>query len=347
MSEDLDLFYLYAAIAPLLSGRLLFRLYLKKKKDSRNDLSYVVTWNLVATGFLLLTLFFFSETYFRFFVDTTDSFGLSKITQRWGRRHYVLNNLRARDNQDYQRKLSGQRRISFIGDSFTAGHGVKNVEDRFVNIIRKSTPNLEVHAIAANGLETIHEIDLIGKLSSSDGYEFDVVVLVYNLNDIAPRIPQTAEVYEKIAQISTDLNYFISESYFLNALYFRSMFLQNPDLGAYYNYLQHSYQSPRWEEQKADLLKLKRTVDGQGAKLLVVTFPFLHNLSEGYEFQEAHDRLNKMWLSLEVPHLDLLEVMASGGQSLVVNDYDAHPNELAHLIAANAIADFLKNHIQK
>ena len=79
---------------------------------------------------------------------------------------------------DYSLELSGKRRITFIGDSFTAGHGVADVEERFVNQIRTMRPDLEIHAIARNGWDTSHEIDNLEKLWQLC-YEFDQAVLVY------------------------------------------------------------------------------------------------------------------------------------------------------------------------
>ena len=49
-----------------------------------------------------------------------------------------------------------------------------------------------------------------------------------------------------------------------------------------------------------------------------------------------------MWERLSVPHLDLLDVFeGEPPEDLVVNPYDAHPNEHAHRLAAAAILRFL------
>jgi hypothetical protein len=47
-----------------------------------------------------------------------------------------------------------------------------------------------------------------------------------------------------------------------------------------------------------------------------------------------------------VPHLDLLPVYVDYADAeLVVNRFDAHPNEFAHSLAAEAIGRFLKKEI--
>ena len=55
-----------------------------------------------------------------------------------------------------------------------------------------------------------------------------------------------------------------------------------------------------------------------------------------------HEELDRFWRQLGVPHLDLLPVYAGiPGQELVVNPYDAHPNEYANRLAAKAVGKFL------
>ena len=74
-------------------------------------------------------------------------------------------------------------------------------------------------------------------------------------------------------------------------------------------------------------------------KFLVTTFPFLNSLGPQYRFQAAHDRLDQYWKAQGVPHLDLLSVYANSRPAdVMVNRFDAHPNERAHAMAAAAIA---------
>ena len=59
-----------------------------------------------------------------------------------------------------------------------------------------------------------------------------------------------------------------------------------------------------------------------------------------------HQRLDDFWHSIDVPRLDLLPVFAPyPARKLVVNAHDAHPNELAHALAAEAIARFLEQRL--
>ena len=138
--EEFDSFYLGILIIPFFLGSVLyyFSLYQKNTKP----LTYLLSWNLIFTLMLTSIVFLCGETYYRFFVDRTQGFGGVKLNERWGRRYYSFNNLQIRDNQDYFQKRNPEKkqRISFLGDSFTEGLGIKNVDERFANIIRNHSP---------------------------------------------------------------------------------------------------------------------------------------------------------------------------------------------------------------
>ena len=183
--NDFDGFYVLVLGVPLALAGLLVWLYKNRSRHNFQGRGFVISWNVLLTITLLTTVFFGFETYYRFFLDTTTSFANDKISQRWGERHYQMNNFMARDNVDYRIPLAnGVTRVSFLGDSFTVGYGLKNVEDRFANIIRRIRPDIEIHVLAGNGLETDEQLGRLQKLKEYDGYEFDHIVLVYNLNDI-------------------------------------------------------------------------------------------------------------------------------------------------------------------
>lgn len=345
--HEYDAFFIFCLLVPII---LLFGLLLFYRSRGRLKISktvFLIIWNSWIVILLLSFFFLFGEVYYRFFVDTTDSFGLNKITQRWMQRHYKPNNFYARDNIDYHLEIeSGKRRVTFLGDSFTAGHGIKDVDDRFPNIIRDANPNYEVHVLADNGMESINQLELLQKLMN-EGYQFDIVVLIYNLNDISYLIPNTNEIYDRVYAFHDNMNYFEKNSYFLNTQLFRYFAWQNPDILNYYEFVKDAYFSERWHQQEQVLGQIKSLIESNGGKLLVVTFPFFHNNNEDYKFEKVHDKLERFWSEWLVPNLDLDPEFSKYKKSeLVVNKFDAHPNEYANIIAATAIKGFLKNNLQ-
>lgn len=331
---------------PAILGTSLFLFFANSNSTKRNQ-----RWSRLVVGNALVFLFLCSlallsgETYLRFFNDTTDSFGLTKSTARWFERHFQLNSSGFRDSIKYTTIIPpGKRRVTFIGDSFTAGHGVPNVEDRFANEIRGEIPNCEVHVVAQCGWDTGHQIRDFMRWEQF-GYQTDLVVLVYCLNDITDIVPEWQEISERIYSSSRP-GFFFEHSYFLNTLFYRWKAASIPDVSNYYEFVRDNYQGPIWEMQKQRLKFLRDRVHSQGGQFLIVTFPFLHALGPDYEYRSIHKRLDEYWNELNVPHLDLLSVYKSSlPHEVTVNAHDAHPNERAHKMAARAIAVFLDKHL--
>jgi hypothetical protein len=347
MIEDFNGFYICVILLPIVLG---MGLYYGRKYINSSKTMYVVLWNLLITLTLLFTLFAGMETWYRFFVDTTDSYGLNMITQRWFKKHYEYNNIGIRDNVVYypRRDPSKKHRITFFGDSFTEGHGVKEVDDRFVNIIRNSNPEWEVQTMAKKGNETNNEIESLNAYIDNN-FELDYVVLCYCLNDISYLMPESKLVYDRIYGVyKKEMGFLDSSSYFVNTYYFRLRGSKDPAIYNYYNFVKKAYNGKDWDKQKEALEYFRKQTESREARLIVVTFPFLSSLGKNYEYETIHKNLDNFWKSQKIPHLDLLPVYRNLDPSdLVVNKYDAHPNEYAQKLAADAINHFLAKEIQK
>jgi hypothetical protein len=345
--EENILLFLFVLLSAILgiSLFLFFRKFKQHQKSAR--WAGLVVGNALVFGFVGSLVLLSGETYFRFFKDTTDSFGLTKSTARWFERHFQNNIAGFRDSTEYTTLIpTGKRRVTFIGDSFTAGHGVPNVEDRFANVIRAENPGWDVHVLAQCGWDSGAEIWNFMELEKF-GYQTDLVVLVYCLNDITDIVPEWQEISRRIYS-SSQPGWFFEHSFFLNTLYYRWKAASIPDVSNYFRFVHDNYQGPVWEEQKQRLTILRDTVRSRDGQLLVVTFPFLHALGPDYDYQPIHQRLDEHWNELDVPHLDLLSVYKSSNpHEVTVNAHDAHPNERAHKMAAHAIAVFLKNNLKK
>jgi hypothetical protein len=316
-------------------------------KRVRNAGRTAARWPDLLAGNLLILLFLISlmllggECYYRFVCDTTDSFGLNKISERWLKRHYKFNNAGYRDNRDYNGKCRpGKKRVTFIGDSFTAGHGIKNVDDRFTNIIRAMRPEWEVHTLAENGLETGHELYSI-QAQAKSGYDFNAVVLVYNLNDVADIVPEKQRLLEHI-RLHVNPGPVFRYSWLLNTLYFRFVTKYDTVVNNYYAFIKNGYEGELWEKQQRRLKQMGETVSACGGRMAAVTFPFVNMVGPGYPYLEIHRRLDGLWKSAGIPHLDLYATFSAWpSKKLVINPRDAHPNEFAHRLVARAVVQFL------
>ena len=124
---------------PIVAGYALL-VFFRRRIHTRNPRwVFLAVGNLLVFIFLAAWLLLAGELYFRFFRDTTDSFALTKTSRRWFQRLYVVNNSGFRDSLDIYplQRTSGRRRITFLGDSFTAAPSLCSI---FVNRFRLSYP---------------------------------------------------------------------------------------------------------------------------------------------------------------------------------------------------------------
>lgn len=339
------LLILFLASVPA-TGFLVFLFFKAERRHPGRPLN----WRRWTAGNALILLFLGAmtlaggEIYYRFFFDATDAYMMSKTSVRWHFRHYQINASGVRDSVPFYVGPipPGKRRITFLGDSFTAGHGVKNVENRFANLIRARQPGWEVHVLAGNGWETGDQMAALEHGLPAD-YAFDIVVLVYVLNDISDLRPEYWQaVTQRITRQWRPWR-FVLDSYFLDTLYHRLRMALDPDLQNYYGFVAQWYQGPLWTIQSSRLRNIRDFVSARGGRLLVVTFPFLQSPRDNYPFDGVHSQLAALWDSLEVPHLDLKELLFQyPPRQLVANPFDAHPNEKAHAMAAAAIEEYIR-----
>jgi hypothetical protein len=288
------------------------------------------------------------ELYFALFYDQTDSFSTTNVSQRWYHMHVEVNNAGFRDPRPLTPSLpEGVRRIAFVGDSFTFGHGVADVADRFsdqiaVRLEAERPGRFAVSNLSLPGLDTRGLVDGLLPEWIAEGIALDVFVYVFVLNDIEYFDERTADFYQQLAQDPPGF-FLLRDTYFFNLLYSRLSQLKKgggaPD---YYSYLEDSYTGPPWDRLERKLDQMRSVCAARGIDLRLAVFPFLHNLGPDYPFAEAHRRLTEYCRRHEIPVVDLAPVLEPHrDQGLTVNRYDAHPNERAHRLAADAIYEHL------
>ena len=333
----------------LLSGGLLVLFFRRLSQQASRNPQRVLRFTQLALGNLLVlaTLLCLGllagEVYYRFIYDATDSLDYTKVSVRWFARHYHMNSWGCRDTINYANEIApGRRRVTYVGDSFSAGQGIKDVNDLFAFRLCRDHPEWETHLVARPALDTGHELDSMASMLTNH-YQADLVVLVYCLNDIGDLLPEASAAAQRVYDDADHCNWFRRNSYFVNTLYNRLSLLWNSDLKAYNHLLIDSYRGPAWQKQRERLRAFRDLVQSHGGRFVVVTFPFFDTLGPDYPWQFVHDQLGQCWRELGVPHLDLLPVYHGlPPRKLMVNRSDSHPNEYAHALAAQAMGPFLK-----
>jgi len=288
------------------------------------------------------TVALLAESYLRFVAVYTDSFGVSLPARRWFALYTNLNSFGCRDPEWSMNKRPGVRRIAFVGDSYTYGWGIERVEDRFSDLLRerfdlRNSGSVQVMNVAKPGWGTSDEVAPIRDMIERFGV--DEIVLCYVPNDIEPLIPVTDEFDPTRPPDYQFMN--LDSSPLLDYLY-RRMYL--PFLSTvrdYHNWLAKAFTDRDiWEKHEAQLREIATMCRANGVTLRVVILPFLITTGKEYQAAGVHTQVRSLLYSMDVATIDLRDVLEERGvepRTLVVNSLDAHPNESAQVIFAEAL----------
>lgn len=282
------------------------------------------------------------ELGFAAFYAESDALNFTNVARRWYDIHIapqVVAGLRTRHSlAEMQRP--GRERIAFVGDSFTFGHGVPRMEDRFSDRVEAAleaaspgrfatdnfgVPGYDVAAVAAQ-VSALFE----------GGYRPRLVVYVWQINDLEQLDTRTWSTAGRMSGARSDC-WLIRDTWFLNWCYYR-LFLGSRVVSTYFDDLRAGYDGAAFDRATEVLEKLRQTCAAHGAELRLVVFPFVHDLGPAYSFREAHRRLLGYAAKVGVRALDLEPILSPHvAEGLVVNPRDSHPNERAHGLVAEAM----------
>lgn len=128
---------------------------------------------------MLLLIF---ELGFKLFVIQSDGFGHTLAAQRWFEKYWgPTNSFGFRDREFSETDLASTEKLFVVGDSFVAGLGINDPEERFSNHLRRwLAPDWSVCNLGRMGWNTRQELDAIRSFPIKP----DLVVWSYYINDI-------------------------------------------------------------------------------------------------------------------------------------------------------------------
>ena len=174
-------------------------------------------------------------------------------------------------------------------------------------------------------------------------WEPDFILLQNTLND-PDKTPYQQRFKRKIQRWKKIENNFLVNNSALISLIAASIKkrIMKRDLHRYLHALFFSERS--WSHWSFLVQKIKSQCENAKVSCGAVTFPMFGFPERGSQSLEAiYMRINDLFRSLEFQHLDLSGSYAGLGQELLMVEpgVDSHPNEIAHRIAAEAIAKWL------
>ena len=282
-----------------------------------------------ASAFALAYLLVGLELGCMLFVDS-DSFGFTLASKRWFARHWQpINSMGYRDSDYSLEELPDEHIVLAVGDSFVAGHGIRDYRERFSNVLEGLLGrDWRVLNIAKNGWDTRDELAAIAAF----GKQPSAVVLTYYYNDIQnaarARGLEAPVPFDPPPAFAAPL---LARSYLLDFVYWRLYrFLTGPEIDrASWEFYEQAYERPDvWNDHAEELLEIVRYTQQEDIALYVVVFPNLRMIERSKAFTA---KVAQLLASHGADVIDLAEILEGREPStLIVNRLDNHPGVALH-----------------
>ncbi|MBE7438220.1 MAG: SGNH/GDSL hydrolase family protein [Spirochaetales bacterium] len=322
---------------------LFYRYWLKKVKagESARNAGLGVLSLFIAT--LLLEAFFM-------FLPRTHGIGYSLANRLWFNRYWKPIN--SFGNRDVEPDKGIKTNVFFVGDSFTAGHGIKDATDRFSDIVKANLAGrqgaIQTLNLAHNSFDTKSEYDSMLKFMEASGIQPDFIVLQYYGNDIDPvarkhGLKGDGEGFSPYSGHNPLSRGIVNGSYLINFLYW---LFPGQDVVGYANYLEKAYSTESiFNEHMQEILAFKRFADAKDISLLVIIFPLMTEIEMSQKLYTQ--KVSRFLANHEIDHVDLSFLFRDMELSeRIVNVNDAHPSRKAHRLVGEELGRLISLKLQ-
>ena len=272
-----------------------------------------------------------------------------KKPHRWSDRprnfFMAANAPNAQDGAHQTYKPEGTFRILVVGDSFTFGPHLQ-LDDTFPKRMERwlnlnpQAPYVEVINYGFSGYNTVKEAKVI---QDSEKLSPDLIVLEITLNDAEPHL------------LSKEEKENLYGARWLNSLFFRtwsslgflfSRLHNSQTHWAYIKYHTQFFENPEtfaaFDKALADIAEFSERVKVPVVAMIFPLFDF--PFDEKYPLVKTHTIIQEALKQKKIRYLDLTSAYKGIPQERlqVIPGGDNHPNEIAHRIAGERLAGFLK-----
>ncbi|MCA9401843.1 MAG: SGNH/GDSL hydrolase family protein [Candidatus Omnitrophica bacterium] len=268
------------------------------------------------------------------FVPQSHTVGYTLAAQRWFDYYWQLeNSFRYRDQEYTEDQLIGKELVFVLGDSFVAGHGIKNIKDRFSDQLAQKLPQkYAVLNLGFNGHDTRTEMYRLLTFPVKP----NILIMQYFGNDIdgvANHMSRPYEGFKPYFDLPVWLKPIVKNSYFLDFIYWQ---FPHHDTQSYMDFAQNAYQDKNiLTAHLSDLEYLIQWTKDNNIKMVFVIFPYLSNPQDSRFYTGV---IGHYVRSRNIPVIDvepLLEGLTIPQR--VINKNDLHPSPEVHRRVATAI----------
>ena len=150
--------------------------------------------------------------------DQSDGYAQTLAGKRWFWRHWKpINSLGYRDREH---DFSGKSPLLVVGDSFVAGHGTRDIDDRMASVLQRNLgADWEVAIIAQNGWNPVQEIEALRAFPATPAR----ILVSYYINDIESAAMAQGNPRPKLRlrYPPEQVRWLVEKSHFANWFYWR------------------------------------------------------------------------------------------------------------------------------
>jgi lysophospholipase L1-like esterase len=270
-----------------------------------------------------------------------ESDGLPTLaSQNWLARYWHTNALGYRDPDWNPETLATRKTVLVVGDSFAAGWGIANPDDRFGNVLGKRLGDgYAVINLGKPGASTVEERDDLQKYPLD---KVDVVILQYYLNDIENAALSIG--LDPKLDPTKGMPAWVNESYLTNFVYWRLVARFQPEqegTQTYWDWLYSMYDnSTVWAIHQKQLNQFADAVKQKAAKLIVIIFP---NMLDPFHSVPYVDRVAQAFEAYGIESRAIVKLFdAAAAMDLserVVSARDAHASVAFNRVVGDMLYD--------
>jgi lysophospholipase L1-like esterase len=229
-------------------------------------------------------------------------------------------------------------KIFVLGDSFTAGHGIRSPSETYAGQLRALIGNqVEVLNLGRNGSDTRDELARLEQFP----LEPDLLVMQYFGNDIEVAAAghgfDFTTSFEPYGDVNVVVKWTLLSSYLLNYAYW---LFPHGDTAGYAQTLLRAHLDPAvTSDHFRDLAGIVDFAENRGIPVIVVVFPFLADLSKSESYTQP---VGAFFEARGVPVIQVADLVRNVPlRSRVVNSNDSHPSPLVHRLVAERLYDVI------
>lgn len=337
LSDSLFLRWCKVVLWFLISAELLRCFYYGVVKNKAGGLLS----NVMTVVFPLSIFLIFLEVVFMFVPQSHEGV-LSKASQVWWAKYWnPINSLGYRDVEP--EVAAGKKQVLVIGDSFSAGHGLEDVSERFSNILgEKLGEGYQVRNLGVSGSDSGDEARRLMEYPVKP----DAIILQYFPNDIE-RVAQanglTITGGKPFDDVSGVVAQIVRRFYLPNFIYWQ---LPHAQFSTFDEFVSSAYSdSTVLADHFRDLSKIVSYGDSTGADVYAVFVPFLFQLdkSAGYT-RPVEEFLTQKGVKVVTLSDGIAKIEE---KNRIVGRNDGHASGAVNAVIADRLFDAFNSHSGK